>query len=249
MFRVGVLSHVLAAREAGKLPGSHTYYNLTSLCEDYEMTIAMKTLGYRLISPPRCRPWTHAMPTVAKLRGQRVRWTRGALDDLKMYGWTKVTRTYTMAQIGRLLAMISPLLFAGVRDIAAGHLRAHCLGHPVDRGQFRVRRGTSRHCPEGRVESDADIRSAIPGAVLRLVHGRVLSTGSGPASSRCRESVEGNLMPGNISPTSVPGILGFMVLAVTILFMVLALSSIPRPDWLYNLFHRQHADPVPRKRD
>ena len=56
-------------------------------------------------------------------------------------------------------------------------------------------------------------------------------------------------MPGNISPTSVPGILGFMVLAVTILFMVLALSSIPRPDWLYNLFRRQHADPVPRKRD
>ena len=58
-------------------------------------------------------------------------------------------------------------------------------------------------------------------------------------------------MPGNtISPTSVSGILGFMVLAVTILFIVLALNSIiPQPDWLYNLFRRQHADPVPRKRD
>jgi poly-beta-1,6-N-acetyl-D-glucosamine synthase len=64
-------------------PGSHTYYNVTSLCEDYEMTIAMKAPGYRLIGPPLCRPWTHAMPTVGKLRGQRVRWTRGALDDLK----------------------------------------------------------------------------------------------------------------------------------------------------------------------
>ena len=103
-------------------PGSHGYYNLTSLCEDYEMTIAMKTLG--LISPPHCRPWTHSMPTVAKLRGRRVRWTRGALDNLKMNGWTKVTRTYIMAQIGRLLAMMSPLLFSGVPDIALGHLRA-----------------------------------------------------------------------------------------------------------------------------
>lgn len=57
-------------------------------------------------------------------------------------------------------------------------------------------------------------------------------------------------MPGNtISPTSVSGILGFMVLAVTILFMLLALNSIiPQPDLLYNLFRRQHADPVPRKR-
>jgi len=55
-------------------------------------------------------------------------------------------------------------------------------------------------------------------------------------------------MPGNTtSPTSVSGILGFMVLAVTILFMVLN-SIIPQPDWLYNLFRRRHADPVPRKR-
>jgi hypothetical protein len=57
-------------------------------------------------------------------------------------------------------------------------------------------------------------------------------------------------MPGNrVSPTSVSGILGSMVLAVTILFIVLALNSIiPQPDWLYKLFRRRHADPVPRKR-
>ena len=112
MFRAGVLRHVLAAREAGELPGSRTYYNQTSLCEDYELTIAMKTLGYKLTSPPLCRPLTHAMPTLAKLHGQRVRWTRGALDDLRTYGWTKVTRTYILAQVGRCLAMLSPLLFA-----------------------------------------------------------------------------------------------------------------------------------------
>lgn len=112
VFRVGVLRHVLAAREAGELPGSRTYYNLASLCEDYEMTLAMKTLGYKLVSPAECRPQTHAMPTVAKLRGQRVRWTRGALDDLRVYGWTRVTWKYIMAQVGRCLAMLSPLLFA-----------------------------------------------------------------------------------------------------------------------------------------
>jgi biofilm PGA synthesis N-glycosyltransferase PgaC len=112
LFRVGVLRHVLAAREAGELPGSRTYYNLASLCEDYEMTLAMRTLGYRLTSPAQCRPRTHAMPTLAKLRGQRVRWTRGALDDLQDYGMTPITRIYITAQIGRLLSMLSPVLFA-----------------------------------------------------------------------------------------------------------------------------------------
>lgn len=125
LFRVGVLRHVLAAREAGLLPGSHTYYNLASLCEDYEMTLAMKTLGYRMISPAGCRPQTHAMPTVAKLRGQRVRWTRGALDDLRVYGWTRATWKYIMAQVGRCLAMLSPLLFAAYLislQVTYGHI-------------------------------------------------------------------------------------------------------------------------------
>jgi hypothetical protein len=43
-----------------------------------------------------------------------------------------------------------------------------------------------------------------------------------------------------------------MVLAVTILFMVLALNSLlPRPDWLYNLFRKRvvlHSSSAPRKR-
>ena len=38
------------------LPGSHTYYNLGSLCEDYEMTLAMRTLGYKMISPGAVPP-------------------------------------------------------------------------------------------------------------------------------------------------------------------------------------------------
>ena len=155
LFRVGVLRHVLAAREAGELPGSRTYYNLASLCEDYEMTLAMKTLGYELTSPPRCRPWTHAMPTVAKLRGQRVRWTRGALDDLRVYGWTKVTWTYIMAQVGRCLAMISPLLFAAYLislQVTYGRI---VWDIPWVDGQLPVYRGAGHHCPQGRLEGDA----------------------------------------------------------------------------------------------
>jgi cellulose synthase/poly-beta-1,6-N-acetylglucosamine synthase-like glycosyltransferase len=112
VFTAGTLRKVVAAREAGMLPGSHTVYNNTSLCEDYELTLAMKTLGFRLACPEDCRPLTHAMPTVRKLWDQRVRWSRGALDDLRMYGLTKTTRGYAAAQAGRLVAMVSPLVYA-----------------------------------------------------------------------------------------------------------------------------------------
>jgi biofilm PGA synthesis N-glycosyltransferase PgaC len=111
LFRVGTLRAVKEARINGILPGSPTVYNNTSLCEDYELTIALKTLGYRLTCPPECRPLTHAMPTFSKLWNQRVRWTRGALDDLHVYGITRVTRSYILAQVGRMLAMLSPLLY------------------------------------------------------------------------------------------------------------------------------------------
>jgi biofilm PGA synthesis N-glycosyltransferase PgaC len=111
LFNVGVIRHVIEARTDGTLPGSPTFYNEGSLCEDYRLTLDLKALGYRLVCPNNCRPRTHAMPTLPKLWGQRVRWTRGALDDLRELGYTKVTRRYFWAQYGRLLAMLSPFIY------------------------------------------------------------------------------------------------------------------------------------------
>ncbi len=65
------------------------------------------------------------MPTMAKLRGQRVRWTRGGLDDLRVYGWTRVTWKYIIAQVGRCLAMLSPVLFGAyliALQVTYGHI-------------------------------------------------------------------------------------------------------------------------------
>lgn len=64
MFRARVLREVRAARRAGVIGGGASYYSLASLTEDDEMTKAVKTLGYRAMSPaaarspPRsCPPW------------------------------------------------------------------------------------------------------------------------------------------------------------------------------------------------
>ncbi|MFF4015460.1 glycosyltransferase [Streptomyces sp. NPDC001843] len=98
MFRARVLREVRAARRSGVLGGGNGYYSLASLTEDDEITKAVKTLGYRTMSPAGCAVTTEVMPTLAKLWHQRLRWQRGALENLRDYGWTRVTARYFLQQ-------------------------------------------------------------------------------------------------------------------------------------------------------
>ncbi|MFJ5156359.1 glycosyltransferase family 2 protein [Streptomyces sp. NPDC088353] len=99
LFRVRVLREIKAARCAGELPGGTSYYTIASLTEDDEITKAVKTLGYRTMSPAACRVVTEVMPTLPKLWEQRLRWQRGALENLRTYGLTRVTARYFGQQL------------------------------------------------------------------------------------------------------------------------------------------------------
>jgi cellulose synthase/poly-beta-1,6-N-acetylglucosamine synthase-like glycosyltransferase len=98
MFRARVLREVRTARRTGVIGGGTSYYSLASLTEDDEMTKAVKTLGYRTMSPAGCAVTTEVMPTLGKLWHQRLRWQRGALENLRDYGWTRVTARYFAQQ-------------------------------------------------------------------------------------------------------------------------------------------------------
>jgi poly-beta-1,6-N-acetyl-D-glucosamine synthase len=100
LFRVGVLWQV--ARERGlKLPGiPGQYYSHASITEDDEMTLAVKTLGWKCLSVAQCETTTEVMPTVKALWTQRMRWQKGTLGDLQEYGLTKVTCSYWLRQAG-----------------------------------------------------------------------------------------------------------------------------------------------------
>lgn len=97
-------------------------YDPDAITEDNEMTLAMKTLGWKLVSPHQCTVETELMPTVRALRTQRLRWYRGALDNLLAYGWTPVTRRYWGQQFGLAAATLSMLayLVATVWGVALG---------------------------------------------------------------------------------------------------------------------------------
>ncbi|WP_329253968.1 glycosyltransferase family 2 protein [Streptomyces sp. NBC_01478] len=98
MFRARVLREVRDARLSGLIGGGDGYYSLASLTEDDEMTKAVKTLGYRAMSPAGCAVTTEVMTSLPKLWHQRLRWQRGALENLRDYGWTKVTARYFLQQ-------------------------------------------------------------------------------------------------------------------------------------------------------
>jgi len=79
MFRASVLREV--ARERGRtLPGTPgEFYSSRSITEDYEMTLALKTLGFRCLCAPGCTASTELMPTWQHLFRQRLRWQSGTL--------------------------------------------------------------------------------------------------------------------------------------------------------------------------
>lgn len=100
VFRANALADVAAARGT-LLPGNMgDVYDASAITEDNELTLALKTLGFSMISPQDCAVETELMPTWSALWTQRKRWQRGALENLSTYGFTSVTARYWGQQIG-----------------------------------------------------------------------------------------------------------------------------------------------------
>jgi cellulose synthase/poly-beta-1,6-N-acetylglucosamine synthase-like glycosyltransferase len=100
VFRPVALRAVADARGT-QLPGRHgDVYDTAALTEDNELTIALKSLGALMVSPPECTVETELMPTWRMLWAQRLRWQRGALENLGAYGVTPQTARYWFQQLG-----------------------------------------------------------------------------------------------------------------------------------------------------
>ncbi|MBL3688054.1 glycosyltransferase family 2 protein [Leucobacter zeae] len=99
VFRASALRAVAEARGT-RLPGAHgEVYDTAALTEDNELTIALKSLGALTISPTPCSVVTELMPSWRMLWAQRLRWQRGALENLGAYGFTPQTLRYWSQQV------------------------------------------------------------------------------------------------------------------------------------------------------
>jgi poly-beta-1,6-N-acetyl-D-glucosamine synthase len=121
LFRVSVLTEIADAR-GSLLPGQRgQVYDLGALTEDMEITLACLTLGYRCVSPGACATTTELMPTWRDLWRQRLRWQRGALDNLRSHGVNRTTIPYLLQQ---LWAMVGFLVIVGYPALLAVSLAA-----------------------------------------------------------------------------------------------------------------------------
>jgi poly-beta-1,6-N-acetyl-D-glucosamine synthase len=118
LFRVRLLRDI--ARERGnRLPGTRgQIYSQQSITEDDEITLAAKTLGWRCMSPAGCGTTTEVMPDARALYRQRLRWQKGTIADLRVYGITKVTAFYWLRQLGIYASLMTSM--ACVAIIGAG---------------------------------------------------------------------------------------------------------------------------------
>ena len=100
MFRATAMKDVAAARSV-YIPGAPgQVYDTSALTEDNELTLALKSLGATMTSPPECTVVTELMPNWRALWRQRQRWQRGALENLGAYGVTRATIRYWGQQVG-----------------------------------------------------------------------------------------------------------------------------------------------------
>ncbi|MDZ7679835.1 MAG: glycosyltransferase family 2 protein [Acidimicrobiales bacterium] len=100
IFRSAALRTVADSR-GSLLPGVRgDIYDTAALTEDNELTLALKSLGALMTSPHECRVVTELMPKWSHLWNQRLRWQRGALENLGAYGFKPSLVRYWAQQLG-----------------------------------------------------------------------------------------------------------------------------------------------------
>ena len=114
VFRVAALKDVVDARSTGRLPeGGGKVYDEKVLTEDNELTLALMHLGWKIFAPNDCLLTTEVMPKWLDLARQRLRWKRGAFENLHDYGLTRITLPYWGRQAMSLVSVIATILYLG----------------------------------------------------------------------------------------------------------------------------------------
>ena len=125
VYPVKVLREVQEARRDGRIPdrsGAGEVYDVHVLTEDNELSLALMHLGYGILAPKECTLETEVMGTWRELARQRLRWKRGAIENIVDYGLTRVTAAYWRRQLMSLLGLLATggYLFSIAYAVASG---------------------------------------------------------------------------------------------------------------------------------
>lgn len=120
LFRPLALRTVAQSR-GHALPGRPgDVYDTAALTEDNEITIALRTLGALMVSPSECLVETELMPTWRDLWRQRLRWQRGAVENIGAYGLHRATIRYWLQQLGIGYGTVALTAYLACMAVLAG---------------------------------------------------------------------------------------------------------------------------------
>ena len=188
LFRPRALRTV-ASERGSSIPGvPGDVYDTVALTEDNELTLALKSLGGPDDLPSQCTVVTEVMPTWGALWAQRLRWQRGALENLGAYGVRPQTALLGAADRHRLrvIALSAYLLLIVLMALA---LDSGC-GSPSGSASGAVRRGTGRQRLAGGWRGPPARAPAVPRACVRHVPQRRLRQGDPRHPHRSPSRVE-----------------------------------------------------------
>lgn len=89
-WHVNVLSGTAAMLRRAALPAQP--WSEQSLVEDYVLTLDLRRNGWKVRAGRDMIAYTDSMPTLKALWRQRIRWTRGTIEELAREGWAPWTR-------------------------------------------------------------------------------------------------------------------------------------------------------------
>ena len=167
LFRTYALKAVADSR-GQLLPGDPgRVYDTLALTEDNEMTLSLKSLGAKMISPMQCRVVTEVMPTWRALWRQRMRWQRGALENIGAYGLTRATLALLVAADRDRLRHDRPQRLPPPAADHPARGRRLPVRLVLDRHRPDLRRRARRHRLGGRLARQSDRAPTADRARLR----------------------------------------------------------------------------------
>jgi poly-beta-1,6-N-acetyl-D-glucosamine synthase len=92
MSGAGSMIRTQAALDVLKARGELFAERTDNLVEDFEATLQIKRVGWKVVNNYYCHVRTDLMLTLADLMRQRVRWVHGTITELVRHGWHKETR-------------------------------------------------------------------------------------------------------------------------------------------------------------
>jgi cellulose synthase/poly-beta-1,6-N-acetylglucosamine synthase-like glycosyltransferase len=106
-----VIYRKLALETVLDFRGNGQFYDQSSLIEDYELTLTLKTIGWKVTVGTKMHSWTDVPISFKILWQQRIRWARSHVDTLRQKGWSKTTKRDILEHFAFVLLLTQQLTF------------------------------------------------------------------------------------------------------------------------------------------